>query len=71
LLPVGQIAHFAPSEEVAHRDATGGPGVRVANVRGEEFDETQCGRIAGAGSAPAGSIVSDVVLPGPVSGSSI
>jgi hypothetical protein len=63
-LPVGQIAHFGPSEEVAHRDATGGPGVRVANVRGEEFDETQCGAIVGASSATAGSIVSDVVLPG-------
>jgi hypothetical protein len=40
-------------------------------VRGEEFDETQCGAIAGEGSAMTGSIVSDVVLPEPASGSSV
>jgi hypothetical protein len=68
---LGKIAHFEPGEEVAHRDAIGVPRVRVANVRGEEFDETQCGAIAGEGSAMTGSIVSDVVLPEPASGSSV
>ena len=39
----------APAEEVTHCAAVGPPGVWVADVGGEEFDEAKRGALAGGG----------------------
>ena len=38
-----------PGEKAPHRDAIGGPGIRVADIGGEEIDEALRGALAGGG----------------------